>query len=95
MDLNEVPVCLRRILRGATIPASSDVAGVAMSGTDAAYNFERYRKLLAEADNEPKRLAFIELLIEEKARDRLANQLLRGRLPVLDKPVPPAQGKLR
>jgi hypothetical protein len=45
-----------------------------MSGVDATYSFDRYRKLLAEADDEPKRLAFIQLLIEEKARDRLAKQ---------------------
>jgi hypothetical protein len=45
-----------------------------MSGVDTAYSFDRYRKLLAEADDEPKRLAFIRLLIEEKARDRLAKQ---------------------
>jgi len=47
---------------------------------DAGYNFDRYRRLLAEADDEPKRLAFINLLIEEKARDRLAEQALRARL---------------
>lgn len=51
-----------------------------MSGLDAGYNFDRYRRLLAEADDEPKRLAFINLLIEEKARDRLAEQSLRARL---------------
>ena len=45
-----------------------------MSAADAAYNHDRYRKLLAEADSEAKRLAFINLLIEEKARDRLARQ---------------------
>lgn len=64
-----------------------------MSGADTAYNFDRYRKLLAEAVDEPKRLAFINLLIEEKARDRLANHILRGRLTVLDKTSSP--GKLR
>jgi hypothetical protein len=51
-----------------------------MNGLDAGYNFDRYRRLLAEADDEPKRLAFINLLIEEKARDRLAEQALRARL---------------
>jgi hypothetical protein len=51
-----------------------------MSGEDTAYNFDRYRRLLAEADDEPKRLAFINLLIEEKARDRLARHLISGRL---------------
>jgi hypothetical protein len=51
-----------------------------MSHSDAGYNFDRYRRLLAEADDEPKRLAFINLLIEEKAKDRLAEQSLRARL---------------
>jgi hypothetical protein len=51
-----------------------------MSSLDTGYNFDRYRRLLAEADDEPKRLAFINLLIEEKARDRLAEQSLRARL---------------
>jgi hypothetical protein len=51
-----------------------------MSGEDTAYNFDRYRRLLAEADDEPKRLAFINLLIEEKARDSLARQALHTRL---------------
>jgi hypothetical protein len=54
-----------------------------MGNSDAGYDFERYRKLLAEADDEPKRLALIDLLIEEKARDRLARQVLRTRLSVL------------
>jgi len=49
-----------------------------MSGVDAAFNFDRYRKLPAEADDESKRLAFINLLIEEKAKDRLAGQMLRN-----------------
>jgi hypothetical protein len=66
-----------------------------MSGENAAYNFDRYRKLLAEADDESKRLAFINLLIEEKARDRLANHLLRSRLSVLDKTATLSRGKLR
>ncbi|MGO8911629.1 MAG: hypothetical protein ACLQDM_20230 [Bradyrhizobium sp.] len=51
-----------------------------MIGFDAGYSFDRYRRLLAEADDEPKRMAFINLLIEEKAKDRLAEQSLRARL---------------
>ena len=51
-----------------------------MSSVDGAYDFDRYRKLLAEADDEPKRLALINLLIEEKAKDRLAQHRLRARL---------------
>lgn len=51
-----------------------------MGNSDAGYDFERYCKLLAEADDEPKRLALIDLLIEEKAKDRLTEQSLRARL---------------
>jgi hypothetical protein len=35
------------------------------------------RKLLAEADDEPKRLALIDLLIQEGARDKLAQEVTR------------------
>jgi hypothetical protein len=51
-----------------------------MDSSDAGFNFDRYRKLLAEATDERKRLALIDLLIEEKAKDRLAEQALRARL---------------
>jgi len=46
---------------------------------DGAYDCDRYRKLLAEANDEPKRLALIQLLIDEKAKDRLAAHRLRAR----------------
>ncbi len=65
-----------------------------MSDADTAYDFDRYRDLLAQADDEPKRLAFINLLIEEKAKDRLANHILRSRLAGLEKAAAP-KGKLR
>jgi hypothetical protein len=48
--------------------------------SDAGFDYGRYRKLLAEADNEAKRLALINLLIEEKAKDRLARHSLRATL---------------
>jgi hypothetical protein len=54
-----------------------------MSQPDAGFDFDRYRQLLAEADDEPKRLAFINLLVDEKAKDKLAGQSLRGRLAEL------------
>lgn len=38
------------------------------------FDHHRYRQLLAEADDESKRLALIELLIEERAMDQLAAQ---------------------
>jgi hypothetical protein len=51
-----------------------------MSKSDAGYDYDRYRRLLAEADDEPKRLAFINLLVDEKARDKLARQALHARV---------------
>jgi hypothetical protein len=45
-----------------------------MRKPDVGFDYERYRKLLAEAVDEKKRLAFIDLLIEEQARDRLKSQ---------------------
>ena len=40
----------------------------------AGFDYRRYRQLLAEAVDEQKQLAFIELLIEEGARERLEAQ---------------------
>jgi hypothetical protein len=51
-----------------------------MANSDTGFDYDRYRKLLAEATDEPKRLALIELLIAEKARDKLAGEALRARL---------------
>jgi hypothetical protein len=62
-----------------------------MSKSDAGYDYNRYRRLLAEADDEAKRLALVNLLIEEKAKDQLATQALRARLAGLalkEKPKP-------
>ncbi len=41
------------------------------------FDYDRYRKLLAEANDEPKRVALIELLVVEGARAKLAAQRLR------------------
>jgi len=41
---------------------------------DLGYEVDRYRKLLAEAVDEKKRLALINLLIEERAKERLEAQ---------------------
>ena len=51
-----------------------------MSKPDAGFDYDRYRKLLAEATDEPKRLALIDMLVDEKAKDSLALQSLRLRL---------------
>lgn len=50
------------------------------NNSDAGFDYDRYRRLLAEANSETKRLAFINLLIEEKAKDRLARHSLRATL---------------
>jgi len=42
-----------------------------MRDQDAGFDFHRYRQLLAEADDETKRLALIDLLINERAKERL------------------------
>lgn len=43
-----------------------------MRQQDLGFDYHRYRQLLAEADDEKKRMALINLLIEERAKDRLA-----------------------
>lgn len=56
-----------------------------MSKPDSGFDFDRYRKLLAEASDEPKRIALIELLVVEGARAKLAAQRSRlGREPIPD-----------
>lgn len=45
-----------------------------MRKQDVGFDHHRYHQLLTEAVDESKRLALIELLIEEKAKDRLAAQ---------------------
>ena len=43
-----------------------------MREQDAGFDYDRYRQLLADAVDENKRLTLIALLIEERAKDRLA-----------------------
>lgn len=45
-----------------------------MRKQDLGFDYHRYHRLLTEADDDDKRMALIELLIAEKARDRLAAQ---------------------
>jgi len=47
---------------------------------EASYDYHRYRKLLAEAVDETKRLELIDQLIAEKARDRLEAQRTSDRV---------------
>jgi hypothetical protein len=50
-----------------------------MRKQDAGFDFHRYRRLLAEAIDEKSRLAFIYLLIEERAMERLKAQRASNR----------------
>ena len=45
-----------------------------MRQQESGFDYDRYRQLLAEAVDEKKRLALINLLIAERAKDRLAEQ---------------------
>ena len=51
-----------------------------MSKQDAGYDYTRYRQLLAEAVDEKRRLELIDLMIREKARDRLQAQRMSDRV---------------
>jgi hypothetical protein len=50
-----------------------------MRKQDISFDYHRYRQLLVEADNDDKRMALINILIEERARDRLAAQTASDR----------------
>jgi hypothetical protein len=62
--------------------------GVSVSKSDPGFDFDRYRKLLAEATDEPKRMALIDLLVVEGARAKLAAQRLGARISDLPKSQP-------
>jgi hypothetical protein len=47
---------------------------------EAIYDYRRYKQLLAEAVDETKRLELIEIIIKEKARDRLEAQRMADRV---------------
>ena len=50
-----------------------------MRKQDMGFDYYRYRKLLADAIDDDKRLELINILIEERARDRLAAQIASDR----------------
>jgi len=50
-----------------------------MRKLDMGFDYYRYRQLLADAVDDDKRLALINLLIEERAKDRLAAQTASDR----------------
>ncbi|WP_291861630.1 hypothetical protein [Bradyrhizobium sp.] len=58
-----------------------------MSKQDTGFDYHRYRTLLAEAVDEPSRMAFIELLIEEHAKERLRTHTTSERLAITAKAV--------
>lgn len=66
-----------------------------MPKQDGGYDYHRYRQLLAEADDETKRLALIQLLVEEKARDRLVTQRASDRAAVTAKTIARVLGSTR
>lgn len=56
--------------------------------SDNGYDYERYRDLLTKATDESKRLALIDLLIKEGARDQLMREKIRrlGLTKLMDRP---------
>jgi hypothetical protein len=68
-----LPFLLLSALGCGTIPQGKTTGwGASMSKPDVGYDYHRYRNLLAEAADETKRLELIDLLMEERAKDRLA-----------------------
>jgi hypothetical protein len=77
--------CRKPVARGQALIDSARsglerARGRAMSKMEASYDYHRYRKLLAEAVDETKRLELIDQLIKEKARDRLEAQRTSDRV---------------
>jgi len=58
----------------------SACAGRAMDKQETGYDYVRYKQLLAEAVDETRRLELIEIMIREKARDRLEAQQTADRV---------------
>jgi hypothetical protein len=59
------------------------------------FDYDRYRRLLVEAVDERKRLALIQLLIEERAMDRLAAQRASDRAAMTARAVSNVLGAQR
>jgi hypothetical protein len=51
-----------------------------MSEQESGYDYHRYRQLLAEANDDTKRLELIDLMIREGARDKLEAQRTSDRV---------------
>ena len=66
-----------------------------MSRQDEGFDYHRYQALLADAVDEPSRLALIDLLIEERARERLKAHSTSERLAITAKTVASILGTSR
>ncbi|MFB9265547.1 hypothetical protein ACFFWD_20730 [Bradyrhizobium erythrophlei] len=66
-----------------------------MSQLDVVYDYQRYRQLLSEAVDETSRLRLIDLLITEKARDRLEAQRTSDRVAMTAETVAKVLGNHR
>ncbi len=66
-----------------------------MGKPDEGFDYHRYRRLLAEANDETKRLALIDLLIEERARDRLAAERASDRTAMTKATIAKVLGSAR
>ena len=59
------------------------------------FDYDRYRQLIVEAVDETRRMALINLLIEERARDRLAATLAADRAAVTAMRIADVLGRSR
>jgi hypothetical protein len=66
-----------------------------MREQDTGFDYRRYRQLLAEAVDEKKRLALIDLLIEERAKERLEAQRASDRAAMTASTIAKVLGTLR
>jgi hypothetical protein len=66
-----------------------------MRNQDSGFDHHRYQQLLSEAVDENKRLELINLLIEERARDRLAAQTASDRAAMTAKTIANVLGPSR
>jgi hypothetical protein len=66
-----------------------------MREQEAGFDYQRYRQLLAEAVDDEKRMALINILIEERAKDRLAAQIASDRASTTASTIAKVLGKPR
>jgi len=66
-----------------------------MHQEDLGFDYHRYKQLLAEAVDEKRRLELINLLIEERAKDRLAAQRAADRAAITAMNIATVLGKAR